>query len=234
MAIVFEMIPQAGGEGALLCQVPNTVAGDFDVVRPTIVSVEQNGVLTDVPVNVPSLEWGVDECPVLVTSADDKVTNAQVSFDASKGIFESTSAWIKSVNSRKITLSNKTNNNDIQIYYNTQDTNLLYVFIKSNNVGNTYSYLMDGSINNTYQLYWGGGLVGLKVNGITVFEYSFTGFENNLLTELNLSDSTATKVNFLEAKTKSILVHDSHDTKDKYLFKTFEEMASFAHYKIIQ
>ena len=86
---ILSMKPVASKAGTLYSYIPNTAAGDFDVVRNGINQrINQQGQLENVAVNVPQIDW-VDGVPVLVTQkAGTNLIAKNVSFDDA--------AWTKS------------------------------------------------------------------------------------------------------------------------------------------
>ena len=66
-----------------------TFLGDYDVVRPTIVSVNDiNGDPVNVPANYPAMDYlEVGGCPYLKVGADDVIDNAQQEIDPVSGVW---------------------------------------------------------------------------------------------------------------------------------------------------
>jgi hypothetical protein len=64
------LVPNRYKSGVLYSQLPESGAGDFDVVRATTATrVNASGLLESVAANVPRLDFGVSGCPVLLVEA---------------------------------------------------------------------------------------------------------------------------------------------------------------------
>ena len=97
-----------------------TADGDFTVVRNSTKWVNQNGVLVEIPINTPSFEFGVGECPVLLL--EPQATNL-ITYS------EDFSQWvnISSTDTANFSIAPNGSNTATRFLTTSQDSSYLYI-----------------------------------------------------------------------------------------------------------